>query len=140
MRIGPCRAPKAFWILCGISGIVVSFISFICFHSDPSRPCKCPPCPRTHSSLLPSLDEITFISVPPPTLKPGAYNRTKLAISSWLASSTFSKVLLFVNRTEFDPSEKLPNELDQLFGRGRVIYGGQVKPVFGGDRTGRDTT
>jgi hypothetical protein len=51
----------------------------------------------------------------------------KLAISSWLATSPGSHVLLFVNRTAFDPSGRLPDELDRLFGPGRVVYGGPIK-------------
>jgi hypothetical protein len=131
MRIGALRAPRAFWALTVFSSVIVSLASFLLFHPNPPSPCKCPSCPHTSFNRY-SIDEITFISVPRPNLKPEAYNRTKLALSSWLSCSPRSTVLLFVNRTEFDPSGHLPDELDRLFGVGRVIYGGPIKHDFGG--------
>jgi hypothetical protein len=132
MRIGALRAPRAFWALSVASALAVCFASFALLRPAPSRArCDCPACARPLSSAHPSLDEITFVSVPRPNLSASAHGRTKLAIASWLCASPSARVLLFVNRTEFDPSGRLPAELDRLFGA-RVIYGGPIKRDFGG--------
>jgi hypothetical protein len=56
----------------------------------------------------------------------------KLSISSWLSCSPTSSVLLFVNRTNFDPSGKFPAEIETQFGQGRVIYAGGIRSDFSG--------
>jgi hypothetical protein len=89
-------------------------------------PCDCP-CPTNSTLTRLTIDEITFISVPRPLKKDSEYQRMKLAIASWLACSPSATVLLFINRTEFDPSGKFPTEIDEQFGVGRVIYAGSIR-------------
>jgi hypothetical protein len=72
----------------------------------------------------PLIDQLTFISGPRANVNREIYNRNKLAISSWLSVSLYSHVLLFINRSEFGA---LADELDHLYGSGRVIYGGHIK-------------
>ena len=60
------------------------------------------------------------------------YRRMRLAIASWLACSPSSRVLLFVQRNEFDPSGKFPAELDKEFGEGRIIYAGGIRSDHNG--------
>jgi hypothetical protein len=132
MRAWLCHAPAAFWELYVSSVAVVCVVNFFVFKSITRKPpCICPPCAGSRSPPLSSIDELTFISVPPPNLKLEAYNQTKLAISSWLAVSPKAHVLPFVNRTAFDPSGRFPDELGRLFGSGRVIYGGPIKHDMG---------
>jgi hypothetical protein len=85
----------------------------------------------THPSLSqkpfdydPSINQLTFISAPWPHLTSEAYNSTKLAISSWLSASPHSKVILFVNRANF---ENLAEELEHRYELGRVNYVGPLK-------------
>jgi hypothetical protein len=74
-----------------------------------------------------SIEQITFISVPRPTVDRMAYLYSKLAIGSWLSVSPCSNVLLFINRSGFGP---LADEIDDLYGPGRVIYRGSIKHDF----------
>lgn len=72
------------------------------------------------------IDEITFISVPNrynTSLKPSM----KVAISSWLASSPKSHVILFIDRKEFDNTDQFPEELEKIFGKDRVTYIGNIR-------------
>ena len=78
-----------------------------------------------------SIDEITFISCPRP-LTPERYNSMKITYSSWLSSSPKSSIILFVNKSEFDPTGKFPEELDNLFGKGRITYAGHVRHDLNG--------
>jgi hypothetical protein len=102
------------------------------FRAISTRPaCNCPSCPgRSVPFNAPS--ELTFISVPRAISTAEQYNRTKLAVSSWLASSPDAHVLLFLNRSEFDQHGKLPDELDSLFGPGRIHYAGPIKHDLNG--------
>jgi hypothetical protein len=116
-----------FWSFYAFSVVIVFGFSYFMFRSTSSRPsCSCPSC-ASRDFLFPSIGSLTFFSVPRPVSTEALYNRTKLAISSWLSASPTARVTLFVNRTEFDPSDKLPTELETLFGHGRVTYAGGLK-------------
>jgi hypothetical protein len=78
------------------------------------------------------VEELTFISVPRPLKEEKQYKRMKLAIGSWLACSPHARVILFINRTNFDPSGKFPNELESEFGENRVTYAGAIRADFSG--------
>jgi hypothetical protein len=58
--------------------------------------------------------------------------RLRLSVGSWLASNPSSRVLLFLNRSDFCPAMNLPDVLDVTFGRGRVLYVGLCRTNPGG--------
>ncbi|OHT04818.1 hypothetical protein TRFO_27602 [Tritrichomonas foetus] len=121
------RLPPVYWIIVTTSIFAICLVNIIMLSmsSTPSN-CNCPKCDSISKIKYNSIDEITFITCPRP-LSPDKYNSMKLALSSWLAASPKSRILLFVNRSEFDPSDKLPTELDQLFGPGRITYAPSIR-------------
>jgi hypothetical protein len=83
---------------------------------------------KNGSFLYSSIERLTFVSVPRPNLTREGHFRYKLAFCSWLSVSPHSYVLLFVHRSGV---RILADELDQLYGPGRVIYAGPIKHTFG---------
>jgi hypothetical protein len=123
---GPVRhVPVQLWVLYSFILLTVATVTATISGLLSPSAIPCPP-------LRPSLDEITFISVPRPLSKDDQYRRMKLAISSWLACSPSASVLLFINRTEFDPSGRFPTEIDDQFGGERVIYAGGIRTDHSG--------
>jgi hypothetical protein len=114
--------------------IVLMVTSMVSSLLAPAESCHCSPCrPDSNASIARlAVDDITFISVPRPLEKESQYRRMKLAISSWLAASASATVLLFINRTEFDPSGRFPTEIDRQFGAGRVNYAGGIRTDHSG--------
>lgn len=64
----------------------------------------------------------TFISVPKPIRSYQEYVRNKIAISSWLVSSPFVNVILFINQSDYGEQFNLPQEISKIFGNHRVLY------------------
>jgi hypothetical protein len=123
------HAPISFWVLFGTSMVFVGYLSFMFFRSCLLLSCNHRHLQVGHSRAYDSIDELTFISAPRPNLRLEAYNRTKLAISSWLSASPYSNVLLFVNRTSY---KTLIDELEILYEPGRVICGRPIKTDLAG--------
>jgi hypothetical protein len=124
IAIGFLVIQRTFGLFFVASAFMVSVFSFAILGLGCLPPWSQGHFPQRFSSIHPSLEEITFISAPRPNLKPEAYNRVKLAISSWLSISPRSNVLLFVNRTSF---KVLAEELERLHGPGRLMYGAPIK-------------
>ena len=138
------RVPFKYWLFYFFSMIIVAIINVI-FYPSSNIPkildsdkinqntqtetsyCNCRKCDFKRDIKYTDVEGITFISVPRPLKKDKAKRSMKLALSSWLASSPKSHVLLFINRTEFDSTGKFTNEIDQLFGENRIIYAGGIK-------------
>ena len=114
-------------------GLIFFSIFFICsinffFLLTPNshENCSCPKCVSQHNNIkYDSIEEITFISSPKPVSSYN-YNIMKLSLSSWLSVSPDSRIILFCHPLEFDPSGKLVEELETLFGKARIKY---EKPV-----------
>jgi hypothetical protein len=70
---------------------------------------------------------MTFVSVPKPTWDHATCMHRKVAVGSWLASDPDSRVILFIFREDFCQSQGVPDDLDDIFGVGRVIYAGELK-------------
>lgn len=138
------RVPFKYWLFYFFSIIVVAILNTLFYSSTEFQKkldllkndqnnqnsatfCNCRKCDPTNHIIYNEVEEITFISVPRPLKKDKAKRSMKLALSSWLAASPKSHVLLFINRTEFDKSGKFTNEIDQLFGKDRVIYAGDIR-------------
>lgn len=135
------RVPLTFWIIYFVTIILVTIFNLMLFSSfrteldqvqnQPILPkdsaCNCRKCDPENKILYSDVDEITYISVPRPLSKDKQKRSMKIAISSWLASSPKSRVLLFINRTEFDKTDKFPQELENIFGPNRVIYAGGIR-------------
>ncbi|KAK8875347.1 hypothetical protein M9Y10_005512 [Tritrichomonas musculus] len=126
--------PLIFWIIYLGSIFAICIVNVLIFSftktsnvSFPSNKCVCQTeCNGVSKIKYNSIDEITFISCPRP-LTPDRYNSLKVTYSSWLASSPKTSIILFTNRTEFDPTGKFPDELDKLFGKDRVKYAGSIR-------------
>lgn len=134
--------PSIYWIIYFGSIIAVCFANVFIFsslknnklstRSDSNNRCDCSTkCDDVSDLKYFSIDEITFISCPRP-LTPERYNSMKITYSSWLSSSPKSSIILFVNKSEFDPTGKFPEELDNLFGKGRITYAGPVRHDLNG--------
>jgi hypothetical protein len=82
---------------------------------------------RPKMSLVAAEYSMTFVSIPRPLTNASECQRVRLAVSSWLASDWTTKVIMFINRREFCPEIKLADELDQLWGLGRVNYAGSTR-------------
>ncbi|EAY21725.1 hypothetical protein TVAG_237510 [Trichomonas vaginalis G3] len=106
---------------------LLSFSVFRFIFTLPKQPIVCPRPSNFREITLNSVDEIAFITVPRPFMNGDIFERNKLAIHSWLSVSNSSRVLLFVNRSEYDPSGEFPNLLDKLYGPDRVKYLGYIK-------------
>lgn len=117
--------PFIYWIIFFGSIFLICFTNLFFYskvNSTRKLNCQCPiQCNGVHQLKRFSIDEMTFISCPRPLTK-DRYNSTKLSLSSWLAASPKTSILLFVNKTEFDPDGSLSNELSRLFGANRVRY------------------
>lgn len=96
----------------------------------PEETFSCPKCEKHRILLYNTTDDITFITVPKPN--PDSYQklRYKLAISSWLAISPKSRVILYIDFNDFDSTGALQKEFDDLYGKGRVEYLGKIKSNF----------
>ena len=124
-----CFISIYFWYFYIISLLFITFLNFLIYNLFKSNQIiqKCERCSDQNQIKFENVEEITFVSVPRPFMKKDVYNRNKLAISSWLSCSNKSKVLLFVNRSDFDPTGEFPNEIDELYGKNRVIYAGPIR-------------
>lgn len=122
------RVGLAMWIVYGVSMLLLVILNAIYFIKTKKREsCICLTCDEKNPIIHHDIESITYITVPRPITKKKNMVRMKLAISSWLASSPKSNVILFIDREEFDKTGELPNELDQLFGEGRVQYLGSIR-------------
>ena len=125
--------PKRFLLFYLISIIFVTFLNFIIFTSlhpnlcPPIKSTHCPRCPTDSEIIYKEVEEITFITVPRPFMNEDLFDRNKLAIHSWLSCSNRSRVILFVDKEEFDPSGNFPRELERLYGKERIEYLGPIR-------------
>lgn len=125
--------PRRFALFYVISILFVFFINYFAFkhvmmpQETVNPQPNCPRCPTQTSIKYTDFDEMTFISVPRPFMNGDIFERNKLAIHSWLSASNRTRVILFVNKTEFDPTFKFQNELDRLYGKDRVEYAGYIR-------------
>lgn len=122
--------PKRFLGIYITSIAVLSIFNVLAFkliYSSPKKPIFCPRPDDYRPIKLNSVDEIAFITVPRPFMNGDIFERNKLAIHSWLSVSNRSRVILFVNRSEFDPSGEFPALLDKLYGSHRIEYRGYIK-------------
>lgn len=120
--------PSIYIVIFSASSLVICFINYVLIRNSEYRmPCICPKCKSYLPVKYKSVEEMTFITVPRPFIKEDQYDRFKLAFSSWLAASPKTKIILFVNRSMFDPSDKLPKELEETFGKDRITYAGNVR-------------
>jgi hypothetical protein len=91
----------------------------------------------SHSDLIP----LTFVSVLFAPERPDQCRKFKLCIASWLAASSNTRVLLFMNGSDFR-ARGLLLELELAFGRSRIAFAGRppigpgdlpfVRPLFAG--------
>lgn len=88
---------------------------------------SCPPSIIYQNKTYTKFEDMTFITVPRPFAKGDIFERNKLAIHSWLSISNSSRIILFVNRKEFDPSGRFPALLDELYGAHRIRYAGPIR-------------
>lgn len=128
------RLPIRYWLIYFVSIISICIINvfLFVFIKSENRNAFCPRCSNQKEIIYNEVEEITFITVPRPFLKKNAYKRNKLAISSWLSSSNRSRVILFVNRSEFDPSGEFPNEIEKRYGAERIQYLGPIRSNHNG--------
>ena len=125
--------PKRFFLFYLTSILFVTFFNFFIFTMLNNKTCphssttQCPRCPTDTPIIYKDIEELTFITVPRPFMNGEIFERNKLAIHSWLSCSNRSRVLLFVNRTEFDPSGEFPKLLDNLYGSNRIEYLGPIR-------------
>ena len=128
------RIPFLYWVFYFI--IMIFAISLNCFfyssRKKSTNSCRCIICDTEQNIIYNNVDELTFITVPRPLLKDKQRQTMKLALASWLGCSKKSHVLLFINRSEFDPTGKIPDEIDKEFGSGRVIYAGGIRSDHSG--------
>jgi hypothetical protein len=85
-----------------------------------------PECPEIEFAAKDPLHKrgLTFVSVPRPLAQETECVRFRTAIASWLASHWSTKVVLFVNRSEFCFESRLADELDKIWGSDRIGYVG----------------
>ncbi|OHT04766.1 hypothetical protein TRFO_06211 [Tritrichomonas foetus] len=123
------RISFQYWLIYFILIVFVIIVNIAIYTSyiPIDQPCNCRQCEKKYSIKYFDVDELTFVSVPRPLKKDKQKRTMKLALSSWLACSPKSRVLLFIERDEFDPTGKIPDEIDNIFGKDRVIYAGGIR-------------
>lgn len=69
-----------------------------------------------------TFDDVVFITSPYPRFDEKEVRRLKLAYGSWLSSSSRTKIIILVDKDMFDPNDILTNYLEDIYGKGRIIY------------------
>jgi hypothetical protein len=78
-------------------------------------------------ALLPDPDEITYSVVPKPIRSRLDLLRHKIAMSALLASSPKARLIVFIDKTDFEPTGRLMTQLEQLYGPNRIRFYGELR-------------
>ena len=70
-------------------------------------------------------EPVSFFAIPRPQLTAAFRRSSELVLGSWL-SLPASRVFLFGQRGQFDPTGRLVAQLELLFGRGRLLFIGEL--------------
>lgn len=128
--------PPRLWAFYALAVLVAFILNGAMFWKldRTSESCRCVKCGGSVRGEFKydTVEHMCFVSVPRPLTKPSQYKTMKVAMASWLACSPKSSVLLFIDRESFDPSGKFPRELENEFGKDRIIYAGPIRTDYGG--------
>ena len=82
----------------------------------------CPSCSNSSIIKYNTVNDITYITVPKKVEKDEDRLKYKFAFCNWLAASNGSRIIAYMNSSDFDPSGDTQREIESKFGEGRLSF------------------